>query len=129
MRHPDGDAQALAMMQRHFRVPRANATTEGSSAAEDDSAAGGIAAGSRQAEQQRQLFDTYLWLSQLQQARCYETAFAQWRRHMEQSARFDSHSPKGLGRGRGTGKSKDAQVGFGCTLFFEHFIHPLLTSA
>ena len=68
------------MMQRHFRVPRANATTEGSSAAEDDSAAGGIAAGSRQAEQQRQLFDTYLWLSQLQQARCYETAFAQWRR-------------------------------------------------
>ena len=74
MRHPDGDAQALAMMQRHFRVPPANATAGGS--AEEG---GSAAVGGGQAEQQ-ELFATYLWLTQLQQARCYETAFAQWRR-------------------------------------------------
>ena len=28
---------------------------------------------------QRELFDAYLWLTQLQQARCYEVAIGQWR--------------------------------------------------
>lgn len=62
MRHPDGNAQALAMMQRHFRVPQAHSAPSG----------GG--------RSQQQLFDDYLWLTQAQQARCYETAFKHWRR-------------------------------------------------
>ena len=65
MRHPNGDAQAVNMMRLHFRVPDANASADGSAAA---------------ASRQRQLFDDYLWLTQLQQARCYETAFSVWRR-------------------------------------------------
>ena len=48
------------MMGRHFRIPPANATK-----------------GSRP---QAELFDAFQWLTQLQQARCYETAFGQWRR-------------------------------------------------
>ena len=61
-RHQDGNEQVLAMMSRHFRVPPAAA----SAAATNRS--------------QQRLFDDYLYLTQLQQARCYETAFAQWRR-------------------------------------------------
>ena len=49
------------MISRHFRVPPANA-----------SAADG--------RSQYDLFASYLYLTQLQQARCYETAFTQWRR-------------------------------------------------
>ena len=66
-RHQFGNAQNEAMMARHFRVPPANA-----------SRANG--------RTQRQLFDDYLWLTQLQQARCYETAFAQWRRQRSTAA-------------------------------------------
>mmetsp|Transcript_29808 Transcript_29808/g.79605 ORF Transcript_29808/g.79605 Transcript_29808/m.79605 type:complete len:339 (-) Transcript_29808:313-1329(-) len=47
------------MMARHFNVPPANATSE---------------------EGQQKVLDDYLWLTQLQQARCYETALTQWRR-------------------------------------------------
>ena len=68
MRHPDGNAQALAMITRHYRVPPTYASA---------AAAGGAAADATQ----RRLFDEYLWLTQLQQARCYETAFTHWRRH------------------------------------------------
>ena len=64
MRHPDGNAQMLAMIQRHYRVPPANCTTTTISSCD-----------------QKRLFDQYLYLTQLQQARCYETAFTHWRRH------------------------------------------------
>jgi beta-mannosidase len=56
-RHPDGQAQMLSMLHRHFRVPP-----------EID------------AENQKKVFDDYLYLTQVQQSKCYETAFAQWRR-------------------------------------------------
>jgi len=39
---------------------------------------------SNQSHNQSRLFADYLWLTQLQQARCYETAFAQWRRQRSQ---------------------------------------------
>ena len=71
MRHPDGDAQALAMMRRHYRVPPANASAE---AARADPGA------------QQRLFDDFLFLTQVQQARCYETAFAKWRRDRSAAA-------------------------------------------
>jgi beta-mannosidase len=61
MRHPDGNAQALAQMARHYRVPPASVSPTSS-------------------KTQAELFDAYLWLTQLQQARCYETAFGVWRR-------------------------------------------------
>ena len=69
MRHPDGNAQALAMMARHFRVPPADCgppPCHGCSPPCDQTA-------------QRALFASYLYLTQLQQARCYETAFTHWR--------------------------------------------------
>jgi len=58
-RHEHGQEQLHAMLARHFRVPPEHATG---------------------AQAQQKLFDDYLYLSQVQQARCYETAFAQWRR-------------------------------------------------
>jgi len=58
-RHPHGNSQLVSMMNRHFFVPPVNATT--------------------QAEQAR-VFDAFLYLSQVQQARCYETAIGTWRR-------------------------------------------------
>lgn len=70
MRHPDGNAQVLAMMRRHFRVPPASA--------------GAGLAGNRS---QARLFDDWLWLTQAQQARCYETAIHRWRRDRASNAR------------------------------------------
>ena len=58
-RHEHGNEQVLAMIGRHYAVPPANASD---------------------AATQQQIFDDYLWLTQLQQARCYETAFGEWRR-------------------------------------------------
>ena len=58
-RHEGGNEEVEAMMAKHFRVPPANATT---------------------ADGQQKVFDDYCWLTQLQQARCYETAITQWRR-------------------------------------------------
>ena len=55
------------MISRHFRVPPAN-TSE--------------AFGRSQA----QVFDDYCYLTQLQQARCYTTAFGAWRRQMSTAA-------------------------------------------
>ena len=72
MRHPDGNAQELAMISRHFRVPPANCTPP--------------AAGQPAHCEQRRLFASYLYLTQLQQARCYETAFTHWRRHRSTNA-------------------------------------------
>lgn len=66
MRHAGGTVQAEAMMRRHFRVPPAAAVPAGRS--------------------QAQLFDDWLWLTQAQQARCYETAFARWRRDRSSAA-------------------------------------------
>jgi beta-mannosidase len=66
LRHAGGTAQAEAMMRRHFRVPRATAFSGGRS--------------------QARLFDDWLWLTQAQQARCYETAFTRWRLDRASSA-------------------------------------------
>ena len=57
-RHEHGNEQVLAMIGRHYAVPPANASD---------------------AATQQQIFDDYLWLTQLQQARRYETAFGEWR--------------------------------------------------
>jgi len=70
MRHPDGDAQLLEMIARHFHVPPA-----GVASAQSD-------------ETQRALFDSYLYLTQLQQARCYETAFTTWRMMRSEAAQL-----------------------------------------
>ena len=59
-RHEFGNEQALTMMSRHFRVPPANAS---------------VADGRSQGE----LFASYMWLTQLQQARCHEAALRAWR--------------------------------------------------
>lgn len=59
-RHADGNQQMMDMMAKHFPVPAANASDAKYS--------------------QQFLFDTYLYLTQVQQARCYETAIGQWRR-------------------------------------------------
>jgi len=59
-RHEGGDDEILQMMARHFRVPPANVSGGG--------------------QPQADLFAHYLYLTQLQQARCYEAAFGQWRR-------------------------------------------------
>ena len=69
-RHPDGNKEVLDMMARHFHVPPANATNK-------------ILPGN---DVQIKLFSDYLWLTQLQQARCYETAFSQWRRQRSEPA-------------------------------------------
>jgi len=78
-RHPEGDAQILAMISRHFRVP----------AEIKPPALGGVGAARKQAAHAagangtltaaEAAWDAYLYLSQAQQARCYETAFTQWR--------------------------------------------------
>ena len=68
-RHQLGHVQMHDQLQRHFRVPAATA---------GDAAAGG--------RTQATLFDEYTWLTQLQQARCYETAFGVWRRQRSQPA-------------------------------------------
>lgn len=68
MRHPDGNAQMLRMISRHFRVPAAGV--------------GSVDAN----ESQRQLFESYLYLTQLQQARCYEVAFSTWRQMRSEQA-------------------------------------------
>ena len=77
-RHQYGNEQVLKMMQRHFRVPEANASTASAAATAPGSSAG---------RNQSQLFADYLWLTQLQQARCYETAFTQWRRQRSRRKR------------------------------------------
>jgi beta-mannosidase len=58
-RHENGNNEVLAMLQKHFSVPDATSS--------DPSV-------------QQELFDEYCWLTQVQQARCYETAFTTWRR-------------------------------------------------
>merc|ERR1719230_370445 len=49
----------MAMLKRHLRVPPEFAS---------------------KGQSQQMVFDDYLYLTQVQQSRCYETAFAQWRR-------------------------------------------------
>lgn len=74
------------MMLRHYRIPQANA----SSARDVDPLIMGAGTQRRSAEgdklrvtdrsTQQALFDAYLYLSQVQQARCYETSIGLWRR-------------------------------------------------
>ncbi|KAK9829297.1 hypothetical protein WJX72_005014 [[Myrmecia] bisecta] len=61
-RHPNGNAQLLAQLQRHFHVPPANASLSKT----EDEASGP--------------FQQWIFLTQLQQALCYETAVSAWRR-------------------------------------------------
>jgi hypothetical protein len=152
MRHPDGDAQALAMLRRHFRVPPANASHAAAHAASHAAshtaphAAASVRRPVSEMERaqgvnsqrrlfgemergfpppplpppmmtmpnppselspqpppsatpppppptrgwsswgQRRLFDEYLFLTQAQQARCYEVAFGRWRRDRGRAA-------------------------------------------
>jgi beta-mannosidase len=58
-RHPEGQEQMLKMLERHFRLPPEHADGEPA---------------------QRKVFDDFLYLTQVQQSRCYETAIAHWRR-------------------------------------------------
>merc|ERR1711865_204201 len=58
-RHPQGQEQLQAMLARHLRIPPEFAS---------------------KGQSQQKVFDDYLYLTQVQQSRCYETAFAQWRR-------------------------------------------------
>ena len=88
-RHQNGNEQVEKMMGRHYRVPPANATS--AAAATAAATASGAASGAASAHtiasrNQSTLFADYLWLTQLQQARCYETAFAQWRRQRSEPA-------------------------------------------
>jgi len=90
MRHPKGTAQMLAMIQRHYRVPPAGnavaaaATSSATATAATNSATATL---SPSLISQQSLFDAYLYLTQLQQARCYETAFSAWRRMRSADAR------------------------------------------
>ena len=59
-RHENGNTEVQDMAQRHFTLPDATS---------DDP------------DEQKELFDEYCWLTQVQQARCYETALATWRRY------------------------------------------------
>ena len=61
----DGNAQVLAMMHRHFRVPPATANNT-ANANTDGGVDGGARTGSKS---QQDTFDGYLYLTQLQQAR------------------------------------------------------------
>ena len=70
-RHENGDEELLAMVQRHFFVPPSHYPSNRCATDDDDDAA--------RAAQER-LFDAYCWLTQLQQARCYQTALTTWRR-------------------------------------------------
>ena len=55
-RHGNGNAEVLAMMSRHFPVPGKSRPGDADS------------------------FEMYVWMTQVQQGRCYETAINQWRR-------------------------------------------------
>ena len=59
--------QMLTMLKRHYQVPAE------------------LSPGGDPVKQQ-QLFDDYLYLTQLQQGRCYETALQAWRRKADGDA-------------------------------------------
>ena len=71
-RHPDGNAQLLAQMERHFQAPN-RTTVESSNYANDRSTASS------------QLFDDMVYLTQAVQSICYSTAFHHWRRIKEET--------------------------------------------
>ena len=59
-RHENGNAEMDTQIQRHFKLPSSSCS-------------------GRDANASFSYFDNYLYLSQIQQSRCYETAFNRWR--------------------------------------------------
>lgn len=59
-RHENGNTEIRAQMDRHFSLPPAECSGDATTS-------------------QRDVFDAYLYLTQLQQSRCYETAINRWR--------------------------------------------------
>ncbi|CAM9099598.1 unnamed protein product [Ectocarpus fasciculatus] len=60
-RHEDGNAQIRAQIDRHFTIPPDECP------------------GPQIQPSQQELFDSYLYLTQIQQSRCYETGINKWR--------------------------------------------------
>ena len=65
-RHPNGDAQMLRQLQRRFKVPAESSKGEESSSSSSSSSS--------------LPFGDYVYLTQVQQSRCYDTAIRKWRR-------------------------------------------------
>jgi beta-mannosidase len=65
-RHPGGQAEMLAQVGSHFLLPAEFADER-------------LTQEQRRVAQ-RKVFDDFLYLTQVQQSKCYETSFAQWRR-------------------------------------------------
>mmetsp|Transcript_29005 Transcript_29005/g.63450 ORF Transcript_29005/g.63450 Transcript_29005/m.63450 type:complete len:1018 (-) Transcript_29005:480-3533(-) len=89
MRHPNGNKEILKMMLRHYHIPAANASAPRAPPEGPWDPPRNPPTGSPQEapplqvtphSSQRTLFDAYLFLSQVQQARCYETSISLWRR-------------------------------------------------
>ncbi|KAM3569828.1 hypothetical protein VYU27_008077, partial [Nannochloropsis oceanica] len=65
-RHEGGNDQLEYMIDLHFKLPPAEASAN---------------------QSQAKVFDDYIYLTQLQQSRCYDTAISSWRRHKATPAR------------------------------------------
>ena len=69
-RHQKGNAELTNMMGKHFKVPPANASSSSSRSSVNSSSIGSMnSSGIVEDVSQRQLFDSYLYLTQVQQAR------------------------------------------------------------
>jgi hypothetical protein len=90
-RHEGGNGQMRVQMQRHFLLPArcgaANSTKSTNSTGGTDATgstggtdgSGNTGSSSTSLRQRQRYFDMYLYLTNVQQARCYETAFDKWR--------------------------------------------------
>jgi len=81
-RHEDGNEQMEEQILRHFHLPATCASTTGttgSSSASRPKEEILTSSPSAASMQQQREFDMYLYLTNIQQGRCYETAFNKWR--------------------------------------------------